>query len=136
MAAFCMGWNWVGNNTFSYTSLRFVPADAGYPTAANVSVCVKMCIFGSFFEISLEHLCYSFTIIKCFVTMKWLLGSSTQPFDSCNWYLQQEMLLWLSGAENLIELSRRHTQRGTLQRKDYGTAHTCTLKQMAIWISV
>jgi hypothetical protein len=59
----------------------------------------------------LDHLCYYFTIIKCFFTMKWLLGSSTHPFDSRNWYLQQEMLLWLSSAENLIELSRRHMQR-------------------------
>jgi hypothetical protein len=87
-----------------------------------------------------DHICYYFTIIKRFSTMKWYLGSLTHPFESRNWYLQQELFLWLSSAENVIELSRWRMERETLkaskQRNDHGTLHTFTSKQTGIWITV
>jgi len=68
--------------------------------------------------------------------MKWLLGSSTHQFDSRNWHLQQELFLWLSSAENVTDLSRRHMERETLkaskQRNDHGNLHTFTSKQTGI----
>jgi hypothetical protein len=55
-----------------------------------------------------DHRCCDFAIIKCFFTVKRLPGYSSYPFDSCNWYLQQVLLLRSSDAENLIELSSKH----------------------------
>ena len=84
----------------------------------------------------MHHLCYYLIIIKCYSTMKCLLGSSTQPFESRNFYLQQKLFLWLSSAENVIELSERRIERETLkvtkQRNDHATLHTFTSKQTGI----
>jgi len=56
----------------------------------------------------------------------------TRPLDSCNWYLQHELFLWLSNAENVIELSGRRMEREILktskQRNDHDTLYRFTSK--------